>query len=395
MKLLFIHDIKAKCFGGKTYARSYGKVIWDRYLTVFDSIKVCTRCYDATEEDVKGVDLLSCDGVAFDKRIGMFKGPEVFFSKRVRKILRENINEADAVILRLDSFLGLLTVRECRKIGKPYLIEVVGCAWDSFWHHGIDGKLLALPIFLMMKKSIHDAPFVVYVTKDFLQRRYPTKGKNTNISNVSIPPHDDTILESRVNKIEKQRVGDNIHLYTAANVGVRYKGMHFVVQTLALLKKQGLSNYIYHMIGEGDQTFIHSVAEKHGVSDQIVFHGAVSHSEVLRLLREECDIYVQPSLQEGLPRAVIEAMSLGVPCIGSDVAGIPELLEDRFMFNRRKNIPEQLKSLMLSMTKDVQLQQSKQNFVIAQYYEIDKLNKRRFDFLESFKDFIEKTSIRK
>lgn len=393
MKLLFVHDIKAKCFGGKTYARSYGKEIWDRYLTVFDSIKVCARCYDATEEETKGVDLLSCDGVEFDKRIGMFKGPEVFFSKRIKRILRENIIEADAVILRLDSFLGLLTVRECRKLGKPYLIEVVGCAWDSFWNHGIDGKILALPIYLMMKKAIHDAPFVVYVTKKFLQKRYPTKGNTTNISNVSIPTHDDFILENRINKIEKLSEGGAIHLFTAANVGVRYKGMHFVVEALALLKKQGISNYIYHMIGEGDQTYIRSVAEKHGISEQIVFHGAVSHQGVMELLQSQADIYVQPSLQEGLPRSVIEAMSLGVPCLASDVAGIPELLDEQFMFNRKKNIPLQLAKMIKDMDAPTMKEQAKVNFEKAQDYETPVLNKRRTDFLNQYKQYIVNTRL--
>lgn len=389
MKLLFVHDIKAKCFDGKTYARSYGKEVWDRYLTVFDSIKVCTRCYETGAQEVKGVDLLTCDRVEFDKRIGMFKGPEVFFSTRVKRILLEDISEADAVILRLDSFLGLMTARECRRLGKPYLIEVVGCAWDSFWNHGLDGKVLAAPLYLMMKNAIKSAPYVVYVTKYFLQNRYPTSGENTNISNVSIPSHDDNLLSERLKKIEQMGDEDKIHLFTAANVGVRYKGMHFVVEALALLKQQGYRNYIYHMIGEGDQTFIRSVAKKCGVSDQIVFHGAVSHQGVMELLRTEADIYVQPSLQEGLPRSVIEAMSLGAPCLASDVAGIPELLNNKFMFDRKKNIPQQLANMIKAMDTATMLQQARENFDKAKDYETPVLNKRRTDFLNQFKQYIE------
>ena len=389
MKLLFIHDIKAKCFDGKTYARSYGKEVWDRYLAVFDSIKVCTRCYESDALDVKGVDLLTCDRVEFDKRIGMFKGPEVFFNRRVKEILREDIREADAVILRLDSFLGLMTARECRRIGKPYLIEVVGCAWDSFWNHGIDGKILAFPLFLMMKDAIKKSPYVVYVTKYFLQGRYPTKGKNINISNVSIPSHDDNILAERLKKIKRIGKDDIIHLFTAANVGVRYKGMHFVVEALALLKNQGYTNYVYHMIGEGDQTYIRTVAERCGVGNQIVFHGAVSHQGVMELLKTKADIYVQPSLQEGLPRSVIEAMSLGVPCLASDVAGIPELLDEQFMFDRKKNIPQQLVNMIKAVDAATMLQQAMENFDKAKDYETPVLNKRRTDFLNQFKQYIE------
>jgi len=41
---------------------------------------------------------------------------------------------------------------------------------------------------------------------------------------------------------------------------------------------------------------------------------------------DDVDIYIQPSRQEGLPRALIEAMSRGCPAVGSTAGGIPELL---------------------------------------------------------------------
>ena len=41
---------------------------------------------------------------------------------------------------------------------------------------------------------------------------------------------------------------------------------------------------------------------------------------------DHIDVYLQPSFKEGLPRALVEAMSRGCPAIGSRCAGIPELL---------------------------------------------------------------------
>lgn len=388
MKLLFVHDVKARINNGRVYARSYGENIWKRYLAVFDQIKVVTRCYEASGEEVAGIDELVCEGVTFDNRIGGFLGPDAFFSKRIRKIIREDIQEADVVLVRLDSFLGLIAIRECKKMKKPYLVEVVGCAWDSFWNHGVDGKLLAPWLYLMMKRAVKGAPFAIYVTKEFLQKRYPTDGISTNISNVSIPRHNDEILEARISKINGLKDGTNINLYTVANVGVRYKGMHFVVQALSELRKNGHGNYVYHLVGEGDPSYIKNVAKRGGVLEQIVFHGAVSHEGVMRLLREDADIYIQPSLQEGLPRAVIEAMSQGLPCITSDVAGIPELMERGFMFDRSKNIPKQIAHLLRMMTPKNSTEQAKRNFVVAQDYENDILTKRRTDFLRRFAGYI-------
>ena len=40
-----------------------------------------------------------------------------------------------------------------------------------------------------------------------------------------------------------------------------------------------------------------------------------------------CDVYLQPSLWEGMPNALMEAMASGCGCIGSDAGGIPEVIE--------------------------------------------------------------------
>jgi glycosyltransferase involved in cell wall biosynthesis len=46
---------------------------------------------------------------------------------------------------------------------------------------------------------------------------------------------------------------------------------------------------------------------------------------------DQADIFVMPSRTEGLPRTMIEAMARGLPCIGSAVGGIPELLRPEDM----------------------------------------------------------------
>lgn len=385
MNLLFVHDVKALLYKDEVYARSYGRNIWKRYLRVFDSVTVCTRCRPANENQVRGIDKIVGDQVFFDNRIGMFKGPDAFFSNRIRRVLREDIQSHDGVIVRLDSFLGLIAIMECKKLNKPYLIECVGCAWDSFFNHGIAGKILAPFLYFQMKHAIKKAPYVIYVTKYFLQHRYPTHGHNTNISNVDLPRMDETILQTRLERIENRK-NDVKHLMTMANVGVRYKGFQFVIKALGLIKKRtGSCNYVYHIVGEGDQTYLMEQVKRSDVCENVIFHGPMKHDDVFNFMQSGVDIYIQPSLQEGLPRAMIEAMSCALPCIGTDVAGIPELIQSEFIYKRSGNMVKQLALILGNFNINKMECSSRYNFENSKNYASDLLTKRRTEFLNIYK----------
>lgn len=387
MDLLFVHDVKAEIYENEVFARSYGYDIWkERYLPSFDNIQVCFRTKNS-KKNLNGIsDKSSGDNLSFEKRIGMFKGPDVFFSRRIKGILRENIKKNDVVIVRLDSFMGLQTIRECRKMKVPYMIELVGCAWDSFWNHGITGKVLAPYLFFRTRKEVKCAPFVVYVTSEFLQRRYPTKGINTNISNVKLNKQNKDDLVERINKINNN--SGKLVLGTAANVDIRYKGQQFVIEALGLLKNKGYKNFEYQILGAGDNSYLNEVAIKNNVQNQVKFLGSLQHEKVFTWLKEDLDVYIQPSLQEGLPRSVIEAMSVGVPCIGSDVAGIPELLDSKWVFKRKRNKSEQIANLLLQLNNKILTEQAERNYTEASKYSYDILLKKRKEILEEYKHSI-------
>src|SRR5699024_10285872 len=116
----------------------------------------------------------------------------------VSKIVKEELEKADALIARLPSETGNIAIQQAKKMNKPYLVEVVGCVWDSLWNYGsIQAKLYAPIAMKKMKKNVENAPYVIYVTNKFLQKRYPTKGKTENISNVEIGDVSQNSLETR------------------------------------------------------------------------------------------------------------------------------------------------------------------------------------------------------
>ncbi len=82
------------------------------------------------------------------------------------------------------------------------------------------------------------------------------------------------------------------------------------------------------LAGEGDASPYHAQAAALGVADAVRFVGWVEGEAKAALL---CDasVFVLPSRFEGLPMAVLEAMSLGVPCVATAVGGLPDLIRDR------------------------------------------------------------------
>ena len=94
---------------------------------------------------------------------------------------------------------------------------------------------------------------------------------------------------------------------------------------------------------------------------------------------DEADIYIQPSLQEGLPRSMIEAMSRGCVCLGARTAGIPELINDEFVF-RRKSVKDIAKYIK-KVCEDTDIEyECMRNYQKAKEYEDTVLQKRRNAF---------------
>jgi glycosyltransferase involved in cell wall biosynthesis len=289
----------------------------------------------------------------------------------------------DCVITRQPGRYSNRVISACKKTGTPYLIEMVGCPWDSLWNHSIWGKLLALSATLQTKRNLKEASFVIYVTKHFLQNRYPTKGLSTYCSNVTLPKQNIEILNKRLKHIENLKK-NIIKIGTVAAVDVKYKGQQYIIKALASLKKKdNPTRYEYHLVGGGNQSYLKYIIKKFDMLDNVIFYGSLKHDEVFNFL-DNIDLYVQPSLQEGLPRALIEAMSRGLPCFGARTGGIPELLGHKFIFSNGMNRENEIHSIISSFSKDEMLEQASRNFHEAQQYEAEIIDRRRCELFSKF-----------
>lgn len=383
------------CFDGPLYKDKNGVYcsvtltdeMFSRYFSVVDKLIVMVRTYTSkkTYQELNMKPLTNLNIEVFE--VNNFNTPKGFIKDKPKfeKLVENKIKKIDLIFARMPSNISNSVLKIACRLKKPYLVEVGGCAWDSYWNHSVLGKLIAPILYYEEKKYVGNAAFAIYVTKEFLQRRYPNSNVTTNCSNVYLLPPDDETLKQRLKKIENIDMNNIILGQVVNSIDVRYKGEYLIIRAMAELKKKGIHT-TYRIVGQGTGEYLRKVAKKYGVENQVELIGTLQKEEVIEWYKT-IDVYTQPSKQEGLPRAVIEAMSVGCPSIGSNIAGIPELLDKDCLFNPN-NIKEVVKVIEKILRKKTLKQKAIQNFNKSRNYEIGIIEQRRQNIFYEYKKFV-------
>jgi len=381
MKILFTHDHKFyKDAEGVYYSDGqYPYRLWQRYLEVFDEIVVASRVQQIQPgEDTNRLDVSSGPGVSFIEIPSISNPLSMIFGKReAAERLETALRDCNGLIARI-SEISRLAARIADKLEKPWLAEVVYCPFDALWNHGTwQGKLYAPYAFWATRKMVAQAPYSLYVTQEFLQHRYPCRGKAVSCSDVQLQQQDEIVLTQRLRRITEARKPLKIGLIGA--LGNRIKGIHTALEALGSLKER-FHSLEFHVLGGGDPEPWKEMAKYYGVEQQTFFDGTLPHGEAVGKWLDQIDIYIQPSFQEGLPRALLEAMNRGCPAIASTVGGIPELLGKECL--HAPGDSRALASLLNQalVNPDWQRKWAAKNFAVATKYDPTNLDQIRREF---------------
>jgi glycosyltransferase involved in cell wall biosynthesis len=361
--------------------------VWERYLKVFRELVVISRFKNIDDAvNIRRLNLSSGENVNFApvSNINSLKG--ILNRKEVKKVIANTLQGCDALIARLPSEIGLLSISIAKQLNLPYAIELVGDPFNALWYHGkFIGKMYAPIISYRVKKTVKDCNFVLYVTREYLQKKYPTNGYIESCSNVEIDTQFADILHNRIKKIEANK--SKIVLGLIGSLNSKYKGIDTAIKALSYIEKE-LPTVQLRILGNGNQDKWKTLAKELGMENRLIFDGVLPAGEAVYQWLDQIDLYIQPSLTEGLPRALIEAMSRGCPAIGSRVGGIPELLQEDCMHDP-KNYKELGKLILNSLNQDWMKEQAQRNFHVAKNYYKDVLEQKRTMFWEKFREFCE------
>lgn len=103
------------------------------------------------------------------------------------------------------------------------------------------------------------------------------------------------------------------------------KQLALALQTMAAI---GDSKFRLHIVGGGDSAFYQQMAEGLGVADRCVWHGAVSHDEVQKLMQAS-DVFFFTSVAEGTPHVVLEAIGNNLPVVCFDTCGQGDAVNEK------------------------------------------------------------------
>jgi len=131
------------------------------------------------------------------------------------------------------------------------------------------------------------------------------------------------------------------------------KGLKYLILAMKTIQSRDkLSRLLIVGKDQGQRKILDDLIKKLHLEENICFIEETSHENVFRYMMAS-DIFILPSLSEGFPLVLLEAMSCGIPLVASDVGGISEIIQDNrngFLVQTRN--PDDIAEKVLKIVKD-------------------------------------------
>lgn len=380
-----------KCSEGFYWSEnSYEFSFWERYLQVYDSVVIVARVSSLEKHKLDTKKMKRVDGtqVLFFE-VPYYLGPKQFIlslPKIIFRFLRYRNRLKGDVILRYPSILAplfyYLSIRKGTRVG----VEVVGDPKDTFSEGDKANFTLKIyrNIFIKTQEiACKMADSISYVTKYKLQERYPPKPDafQTYYSSIDLRDRDFQIRMS-------YELGPQIKLLCIGNLSFDYKGCSLALEIVKLLVSKGINTQLTWIGGGILQSKYEEQAKEMNISEHVDFVGNLSDRQAINSFIDSCDLFLLTSKQEGLPRVLLENMARSLYCLSTNVGGVSELLDSRFIsaiddaYSFVNKIHEFYK-----MDESERLKVSEKNFSKATEYHLDELTARRTQMYKNLKGF--------
>lgn len=317
----------SSCFkGGVVRYAAFGRIL-DRLPETGDLYKIPLECVQSFE--VLGVKV---------EGQGLFN-----YLKALPDLVRESKKvslEYDVKWVMLPSLAGLIQLLVCcRKRRGVYVAQLVGEWQGAITNNNPLSSLLITFLDRLTNFAIKRADLVVFVSNAIKEKYGSGLKKPVLIANES------RISNAMIRELDRSEIHDPFRILFVGRL-VEGKGLQYLISALAEFK--GTTNFELWVVGDGPyKETLEKMAQEYGFAEDIRWFGWLSWGEPVFGLMREADTLVLPSMSEGMPLVLIEAMSQSLPVIASAVGGNKNLIKDgkNGLLFSKGNIAELIKCL--------------------------------------------------
>jgi glycosyltransferase involved in cell wall biosynthesis len=369
---------------GAMYTTTIAPTFFHRYLDVWDEVLLLARVSRA-DSPPPGLLPIDARGVRFIK-LPDFVGSMQYLKelRTMRTITRQALEQADSVLFRMAGVIGSMAWPLIGQRSRPFGVEICGEPGTTrgslrhplrpllHWYYTRD-----------MRKICRAAAATAYVTAQKFQQSYPPApgAYTTNYSSIELPGWQ-ILPQPR----EFKPANRTFRLICVGTLKIMYKAQDVLLRALAEVRNSGCDATVT-FLGDGRyQPAMEHLARDLGLQQHVEFCGNLPAGDAVIAKLDESDLFVLPSRQEGMPRAAIEAMARGLPCIGTRVGGIPELIgtDELVPPDDVTALASKILELLRDPTRMSQL--SARNLNVAAGFTSDVLRARRIAFYERLRE---------
>lgn len=285
------------------------KILYEQLLKSGAVDKICWITYGTADKEIEkeleqGIEIIPMPGI-FNSRIGMY-----LYSFLIPLIHYGSLKEMD--ILKTNQMSGSWAAVLTRGLHKKKLIVRTGytLSRDVYKNNYSDLKIFLAKFIERLSYSFSDGIITSsHSGLTYIKERYKLSGIET-----VIPNYVDANLFRPLQNISKKK--NSICFVGRLS---REKNLSALLEAISGLECS------LTIIGSGNlESELRSLADRHNIN--VSFVGSVANNKLPSILNEH-ELFILPSLYEGMPKALLEAMSCAMPCIGTDVQGINDLID--------------------------------------------------------------------
>ena len=372
---------------------SYNKDMWVEHQEVFETLGILAR---VTEVD----QVPDNSRRANAPNVTFYPLPEWCTWKlplllpQLYTVAQKAVDECDAILLHSPSLEAEVAFLGARRAKKQWIVE---CRGDQAMNLGyLKNRNVPLSSVIVRyhrwqyQRHLDQSWGCIYVSRQLQEVYAPTSPsvQTEVISDLRLPneffrqPH-------KLTKHENERI-------RLVNVGrlEAQKDLFTLLRAFSLLPDQIATQCELHLIGDGPlREQLETAANELGISERVIFHGFVPWGDQLFEVIDSMDLFVLSSVTEGMPRALLEAMAMGLPSISTAVSGSNELLQDDALVPLGDH--DKLAELISNLVSSPELldQLATECWTRVQDFREDRLRPRKLDFLRRFKSHVEQITI--